>query len=140
MKYLLDTNVISELRKGVRCHPAVRAFFDRAPADSLFLSALTLGELRKGIEQIRHRDHGQAERLDAWLGDLQKLYANRVIPVDSAVAGRWGQLNAMRTFPVIDGLLAATALVHDLTLVTRNARDIADSGALWLDPFADGTS
>ncbi len=139
MKYLLDTNVISELRKGSRCNENVAGFFERTSSNDLFLSVLTLGELRKGIEQIRGRDESQAERLEAWLASIGKHFANRVIPIESEVANRWGQLNSTRTFPVIDGLLAATALTHGLTLVTRNGRDFADSGALWLDPFVDQT-
>jgi toxin FitB len=136
VRYLVDTNVVSELRKGRRCHAGVAAFFAQAPADSLFLSVLTLGELRKGIEQIRGRDQEQAQSLDAWLRNLQRFYASRILAVDAEVAERWGELNARRTFPVVDALLAATALVHDLTLVTRNARDVAGSGAVVFDPFA----
>lgn len=136
MRYLVDTNVISELRKGRRCHSGVAAFFDQAPAESLFLSVLSLGELRKGIEQIRGRDPEQAQSLDAWLRDLQRFYASRILPIDAEVADRWGELNTLRTFPVVDALLAATALVHDLTLVTRNARDVEGSGAVVIDPFA----
>lgn len=135
MRYLVDTNVVSELRKGRRCHSGVAAFFGQAPADSLFLSVLSLGELRKGIEQIRGRDPEQAQSLDAWVHDLQRFYASRILPIDGEVADRWGELNTLRTFPVVDSLLAATALVHDLTLVTRNARDVEGSGAVVLDPF-----
>ena len=135
MKYLLDTNVISELRKGSRCHPAVAAFFERLPSQDLCISVLTLGELRKGIERIRGRDADQAQSLDAWLAEISKHYASRIVPIDLEIAARWGRLAAIRTFPVIDGLLAATALVHGLTLVTRNWRDLEGSGAAWLDPF-----
>lgn len=135
MSYLLDTNVISELRKGERCHPSVARWYSSLDPEEVFLSILTLGELRKGVELIRRRDRGAAERLDAWLVLLAFEQAERILPVDLAIAERWGRLNVPDPLPVVDGLLAATALVHDLTLATRNVADVARTGVRWVNPF-----
>ena len=95
-----------------------------------------LGEIRCGIEQVRPRDPAQAQALERWLNALADGFRERILPVDHPVAEEWGRMNALRTFPVIDGLLAATAKVYDLTLVTRDVDDLAGSGALLLNPFA----
>ncbi len=135
MSYLLDTNVISELRKGERCHPSVARWYSSLDPEEVFLSVLTLGELRKGVELIRRRDRGAAERLDAWLVLLAFEQAERILPVDLVIAERWGRLNVPDPLPVVDGLLAATALVHDLTLATRNVSDVDRTGVQWVNPF-----
>jgi len=133
--FLLDTNVVSEVRKR-RPDPAVRAWFDATPGTELFLSVLVLGEIRQGVERRRRTDPAAAGALDDWLADLHRSFADRVLPVTGEVADRWGSLNVPDPLPAVDGLLAATALVHDLVLVTRNVADVARSGVAVLDPFA----
>jgi hypothetical protein len=112
----------------------VRAWFANAQAEELYTSVLVLGELRRGIESLRRRDPTSAVALEQWLGRLVEGFADRILPVDAAVADRWGALNVPDPVPTVDGLLAATALVHDLVLVTRNVRDVAGTGARLLDP------
>lgn len=132
--YLLDTNVVSETREP---HPdaGVLAFLSAAGAEGLFLSVLTLGELRKGVALKRRTDPMAASKLGIWVEGIATNFADRILPVDSATALRWGELSAGGSFPVIDMLIAATALSRDLTLVTRNTRDFQSSGALLLDPW-----
>jgi len=132
--YLLDTNVLSETRK-TRADTGVTAFLTAADAAGLFLSVLTLGELRKGVEAKRRTDPAAADRLGAWVDDIETTFADRVLPVDAAVARLWGELSARRSLPVIDTLIAATAIGHGLTLVTRNTRDVALTGVPLLDPW-----
>ena len=134
MSWLVDTNVVSELRKGERAATGIRAWFDAANEDQLFTSVLVVGELRRGIESIRRRDEKSAVALETWLNRLAESFADRVLAVDAAVADRWGRINVPDPVPTVDGLLAATALVHDLTLVTRNTRDVARTGVRLLDP------
>lgn len=134
--YLIDTNVLSELRKGTRANANVRRWFDSLDEDAIYLSVLVSGEIRRGIEGIRRRDSRAAAALEGWLANLIRAHSDRVLPVDAAVADEWGRLDARGTLPVVDGLLAATARVHDLTLVTRNVRDVARTGVDLLDPFA----
>jgi predicted nucleic acid-binding protein len=136
VSYLVDTNVISELRKGERCDRGVAAWFTAVSAGEIYLSALTLGEIRKGIESIRRRDERSATVLEAWLREVESAHSDRILPVDGAVADRWGRLNVPDLLPVLDGLLAATAQVHDLTLVTRNLRDVERTGVACVNPFA----
>ncbi|WP_326598431.1 type II toxin-antitoxin system VapC family toxin [Streptomyces sp. NBC_01803] len=135
--YLLDTNVVSELRRH-RPDPHVAAWIREVPDRSVFLSTLIIGEIRKGIENVRHRDGARARTLDLWLEDLRHRYADRVLPVTADIAEAWGRLSAPHRVPVIDGLLAATALVHDLTLVTRNVKDVRRTGVRLRDPFQPG--
>ena len=136
MSWLLDTNIVSELRKGERANPGVRAWFAEAADESLFTSVLVVGELRRGIESIRRRDVPSALALERWLAGLTDGFADRILAVDRAVAEQWGSLNVPDPVPTVDGLLAATALVHRLTLVTRNTRDVARTGVPLLDPTA----
>ena len=136
MSWLVDTNVLSELRKGVRAHVGIRAWFDDAREGELFTSVLVLGEIRRGIESIRRRDAPSALALEQWLARLASDFAERVLPVDARVADRWGSLNVPDPIPTVDGLLAATALVHDLVLVTRNVRDVERTGVRLWDPTA----
>lgn len=136
MMFLLDTNILSELRRGRRCNPGVADWFAAVAATDLYISVLTVGELYKGIALARQRrDYTQADNLDAWLRLLAAQFADRILPVDAAVAQAWGQLYAIRNAPVVDGLLAATAKVNSLTLVTRNIADVSGLGADLLNPF-----
>jgi predicted nucleic acid-binding protein len=135
MSYLLDTNIVSET---VRRNPnkAVIAWLDPLPAEALFVSVLTLGEIRKGIEALT--DKRRREKLRLWLEhELPAWFEGRVLPVDLAVADRWGRLlaEASRPVPSIDSLLAATALHHELRLVTRNAGDFDYPGLQVINPF-----
>lgn len=133
--YLIDTNVISEIRKGRRCDPRVAAWYQRVRDDELFLSVLLLGEIRQGIKRVRTRDPRRAQALEKWLDRLVEAFAERIVPVDARVAQIWGRLSARASLPVVDALLAATAEAHDLTLVTRNIKDVERSGVRCLNPF-----
>jgi predicted nucleic acid-binding protein len=133
--YLIDTNIISEVRKGRRCDPNVAAWYRSIRDDELFLSVLVVGEIRQGIERLRPRNPRQAHALEGWLEELLQSFGDRILPVDEKVAQNWGRLNAAKVFPVVDSLLAATAEAHGLTLATRNVKDIAGSEVRCLNPF-----
>jgi len=137
VSYLIDTNVISEVRKGERCDARVSAWYATIADDDIFLSSLVLGEIRKGVEIARPRDPAKATALERWLQDVQAAFAGRVLGIDDSVADRWGRMSAIRPVAAIDGLLAATAFIHGLTLVTRNDGDVAGLGAAVLNPFKD---
>jgi predicted nucleic acid-binding protein len=132
--YLIDTNVISELRRPKRS-PTVVAWFSSVVAADLFLSVLTLGELRRGIEILRFKDPTAASSLDRWLEGVRTEFSDRILAIDDAVAEQWGRLSVRQPLPSIDGLLAATASVHGLTMVTRNTADFERSGVDLLNPF-----
>jgi len=135
MGYLLDTCIVSELRKP-RCDPGVSAWMSRIRPDEAFLSGLTLGEIRRGIELHRAKDAQAAGALERWLRGLETHYADRILPVTTEIADRWGRIAPHQPLPVSDGLIAATALVHNLTVITRNTTDFTRSGANTLNPFA----
>lgn len=135
MSYLIDTNIISELRKGSRCDANVRVWWGTVRDEDLFLSVLVLGEIRKGIDRARPRDPAKADALERWLGEVTTAFADRVLPVDGEIADAWGQMSAHRTVPAIDALLAATAQVHGLALVTRDEGDVSDLGVEVVNPF-----
>lgn len=134
MAYLLDTNVVSELRKP-RPHPAVAAWHARHTGAEAYISSLVVGEIRQGIERIRPRDPQRAEALERWLTGLLSAYRSRILPVTVEIAQEWGRMNAAVRPPVVDGLMAATAKVHRLTLVTRNVADVARTGVPVVNPF-----
>jgi len=136
LSYLIDTNVISELRKRERCHRGVADWFAGIAADEVFLSVLTIGEIRRGIELIRRRDARSARALTDWLDILSSDHRERILSVDQTVAEEWGRLNVPDPIPAVDGLLAATARVHDLTLATRNVADVERTGVRLVNPFA----
>jgi toxin FitB len=135
MSYLLDTNVVSEIRKQVPDR-GVASWFASVPADTLFLSVLVVGEIRQGVERLARRDPTQAEIFDGWLSQLIDSYGDRLIPITDRIAQAWGRLNVPDPVPVVDGLMAATALVHDWTLVTRNVGDVSSTGVRLLNPFS----
>lgn len=137
MKFLLDTNIVSELRKRDRADAGLRRWIETVDGDALALSVLVLGEIRLGILRLRRRDPDAAEHLAAWLVRLERAYRGRVLPVDASVTETWAHFNAIRTLPVIDSLMAATAAVHGLTLVTRNVSDLEGVDVPLLDPFDD---
>lgn len=138
VKYLVDTNVISELRKGPRCDPSVAAWWSSVPEDDIFLSVLTVGEIRKGIESVRRRDVASATALESWLAGIVRDHADRILPIDVEIVDEWGRMNVPDPLPVIDGLLAATAKVRALTFATRNTVDIARTGVDLLNPWREG--
>ena len=134
--FLLDTNVLSELRKESRCNVGVRKWFEGTSGEELFLSVVVLGEIRQGIERIRSRDPAQARSLEKWLLSLSTQFSDRILLVDERVADQWGRLGIRQPVPVLDALLAATALVHDLTIVSRDQEGFQNSGAQSLNPFS----
>jgi predicted nucleic acid-binding protein len=134
LSFLLDTNVISEIRRP-RPDRNVSRWFESVPSDQLFLSVLTLGEIAKGIERLSRRERARAQALDDWLSILKEHYADRLLAVDAQVAECWGRFSGRVAVPVIDRLLAATAMIHGLTFVTRNVSDVGATGAALLDPW-----
>ena len=135
MNYLIDTNVISEVRKGAKCNSNVAAWYTSIDDDEIYLSVLVLGEIRKGIERIRIKDPVQTRTLENWLASVTGAFAERILPIDRLAAEEWGRMCAIRPTSTIDALLAATAKVHAMTLVTRNVANVADLGANFLNPF-----
>jgi toxin FitB len=136
LTFLLDTNVVSEIRKTTGDANVVRWYSD-APAGELHLSVLVVGEVSQGIERLRRRgDAKQADVFDLWLTGLKEDFRERLIPVSTAIAERWGQLNAAKPVPIIDGLMAATAIEHDLILVTRDTEALKGTGVRLLDPWS----
>ena len=135
MSLLLDTNIVSELRKGPRANSDVRAWFETINDFEIHLSVLTVGELRRGIDRIRAKDQAQATVLERWLHRLTREHADRILPIDRRVSEQWGRLSAGRSGSPVDLLMAATAIAHELVLVTRNVRDISWTGVAYLNPF-----
>jgi toxin FitB len=134
--FLLDTNVISEPRKPAP-HPGVLAWM-RRQADAgteTYISVLVVGEVRRGIDRVRPRDRRHADALEAWLANMVGAYADRILPITLAVAEEWGRIDAAVRPPLVDGLMAATAKVHHLTVVTRNVADFAGTGVPLVNPF-----
>ena len=134
MSFLLDTNVVSEIRKP-QPNANARAWLASVIGSDLFISVLVIGEVRQGIERLRPRDPSRAAVYDAWLAVLRRDYRDRVLPITAEISEQWGRFNALRTTSVVDGLMAATASVHDLTLITRNVADVSGTGVRVLNPF-----
>jgi len=132
--FLPDTNVLSELRRRIP-DKNVLAWFATTRASQLHLSVLVVGEIRQGIARLARRDPAQSARLDEWLTRLLSSYADRILPITADIAQEWGRLNVPDPVAAIDGLLAATARVHGMTLVTRNTADVARTGVSLINPF-----
>ena len=136
VKYLLDTNVVSETRKK-QPEPSVLAFLQAADSSMLYLSVLTIGELRRGIAAKKRDDPAAAKSLAAWAQGLEVGFADRILGIDALVARLWGEWSSDRLRPVVDTLIAATAMVHGLTLVTRNTRDMRGVPVKVLNPWTE---
>jgi predicted nucleic acid-binding protein len=135
---LVDTDVISEARKGDQGNAGVRAFFSQASEEGteLYLSAVTIGELRQGVERIRHRgDKSQAQRLERWLLRVTSACADRILPLDEETAHVWGRLRVPNPENPLDKQIAATALIHDLVVVSRNVGHYTPTGVRVRNPF-----
>ena len=136
MTFLLDTNILAELRKGSRADAGVRRWFDALEAEAIYISVVTIGEIRRGIESVRRRDPAAARSLERWLRDLLADHGDRILAVDLEIAEAWGRLNVPDPLPAVDGLLAATAKVHGLALATRNVKDVERTGLEVVNPFS----
>lgn len=138
--YLVDTNVLSEVRKKSKANKGVRAFFKQAVENEVqvFLSVVTVGELRRGVELIRHRgDTRQANQLEKWLLALLTDYQDYILDINQDVAQLWGRLRVPHHENALDKLIAATALIYELTVVTRNHKDFVRTGVRVLNPFTE---
>ncbi len=136
--YLVDTDVISEIRKGEKANPGVLGFFSTASREAipLYLSVVTIGELRTGVERLRHRgDTTQAKRLERWLRQVTTAYAEAILPFDDEMAHVWGRLQVPNPENPLDKQIAATALIHDLAVVTRNTAHFEPTGVRLRNPF-----
>ena len=137
--YLVDTDVISEARKGEKANPGVRQFFQTVERDNipLYLSAITIGELRRGVESVRHRgDEAQTRVLERWLTRVVNTYDDSILGFDEESAEVWGRLRVPNPENPLDKQIAATALINDLTVVTRNTAHFLPTGVQVLNPFA----
>jgi hypothetical protein len=134
--FLLDTNVVSEVRKRDRCSPAVARWATSVPPNRNFLSVLVVGELIRGAILKRRTDPKAADALQKWIARLTHLYGDRILPVTLEIAEEWGRYSALRPLPPEDALMAATAHVHRLTLVTRNVKNVEGLGVSVLNPWS----
>ncbi len=135
MRYLLDTNVVSELVR-LRADEQVTAWLRGLRTNQIHISVLTIGEIRTGVQRLAPRDAARAAALETWVRGLEETYGDRVLPVTLEVAQRWSSLHGTRPLPVVDSLLAATALAHGLTVATRNTKDFRDTGVPVVNPFS----
>ena len=130
--YLVDTNVISDARRKI---PQALSWLQSVPPDEVFLSVVTLGEIARGIAQKQRTDPRAAQVFERWLAPLRTTHKARILPITDVIAIEWGRLAAERPRGDADGLIAATAIVHGLTVVTRNVRDFADTGVPCINPW-----
>ena len=138
--YLIDTNVISEIRKKQKANNGVRQYFESAikNADKLYISVVTIGELRRGIELIHYRgDIRQANQLEKWLGNVLESYQNHILDIDEDIAQLWGKLRLPHPENALDKLIASTAIINGLTVVTRNIKDFSKTGVPVFNPFEE---
>jgi predicted nucleic acid-binding protein len=135
VSFLLDTNVLSEIRKGKNCDVKVRQWWDSTVASDFYLSVIVAGEIYRGIEKLMMTNPAMARKFQNWLVSVVQEFEGRTLAIDLKTAEIWGRLSSKRTLPLADGLLAATALAHDLTLITRNTKDIRGTGVRYLNPF-----
>jgi toxin FitB len=136
MSFLLDTNILSELRRGAKADSRVRAWQVQHPPELFFVSVITMGEIRKGVETARKKDAAKALVYEAWLRSLEVEFEDRILAVDSEIADLWGRLLARFGIDPMDGLIAATAAHHGYTVATRNERDFQRCGVDFINPFA----
>lgn len=136
MSFLLDTNVVSELRKKSP-DPGVVDWVKSVKSAQLYLSVIVVGEIKQGVERLAGRDPQRATAIDDWRQRLVRGYSDRIVPVSLEVAETWGRLNASARLPLADGLMAATALVYNWTFVTRNVADVERTGVRLLNPFGN---
>jgi len=136
--YLLDTNILSEIRRARQTPTSkISVWWETMKTEPVFLSVLVLGEVRKGIDLLSRRDPVTALVFERWLKETREAFAGKVLDVNLDTALRWGMLCAIRPLPQVDGLIAATALIHDLTLVTRNIDDFRGLGLRVFNPFTE---
>lgn len=137
MTFLVDTNVVSELRRGRNAAAAVTAWFAAIPAEHIFTSVIVLGEVRRGIELLARRDKPQAEMLERWYASMRQQLGRRVLPIDEPIMMMWSRISVPDALPAYDGLIAATALVNNMTVATRNTADFRRVGVSAVDPWSD---
>jgi predicted nucleic acid-binding protein len=135
LSYLLDTNVLSEIQKGEQCNEAVKAWWDATDVMEIYISVVVPGEIQRGIEKMFKKNPIRARLFESWLDSVIEEFQGRILSVDMATARMWGKMTSKRTLPLVDSLLAATSMVHGLILVTRNIKDIHDTGVSYLNPF-----
>jgi toxin FitB len=133
---LVDTNVISELKRGRHTHPRVMAWFSKIPNERVFTSVIVLGEIRRGIELVARSNKPQADVLERWYASIRQRLADRVLAVDEPIMLIWSKISVPDLLPAYDGLIAATALAHRMTVVTRNASDYQGTRVDIIDPWA----
>lgn len=137
MNVLVDTNIISELKRGRKAAPRVVIWFSTILPENVFTSVVVLGEIRRGIELVARLDKAQAEVLERWYASMRYRLGDRVLPVDEPVMSMWARISVPDMLPAYDGLIAATALVHELTVATRDASDYRRTGVSVVDPWTD---
>lgn len=139
MNVLVDSNVVSELRRGEKAEPRVRAWFTALMPQSVFTSVIVLGEIRRGIELMARHDKAQAEALERWYGGVREQLGDRVLAVDEPVMNLWARISVPDMLPAYDGLIAATALSHGLVVATRDTDDFRRVGVQVINPWESRT-
>ncbi len=137
MGFLIDTNVLSEFRKKGRANPGVTKWISSVNDEDIYISVLTIGEIRNGVERLRKRDPYASHQINLWLLRMERELSDRILPITREIADRWGHLGVPDPLPVVDALLAATALEHNLILVTRNESDVKRTHVRLINPFTE---